>query len=159
MVRKDLPRGQDLLALVLNSLPRVGAVHLDKQPAEINKSLNPLAGLPGIPAASAGYAFPLNSDWNTHFNEKFSSLKKSKLRRNERQLSEQGAVRFEVVEQGPVRSQVMDGIIREKREWLAEKGILEFFCRSRCPGFLPLTGSVHGHRRRSSHPDIYPQRR
>ncbi|MFQ5625767.1 MAG: GNAT family N-acetyltransferase [Methyloligellaceae bacterium] len=127
---KTLPRGKDLLALVLDTLPRFDAVHLDKQPAEINKSLNPLAGLPGIPAASAGHAFPLNADWHKYFKQKFSSHQRSKLRRSERQLCEQGAVGFEVVEQGPERSQVMDGIIAEKRKWLAQKGIPDCFAEA-----------------------------
>jgi len=128
--QKTLPQGKDLLACVLAVLPRIDAVHLADQPLKIGNSLNPLAGLPGIPAASEGYAFPLNTAWHQHFKERFSAHQIRNLRRGERQLAKQGAVRFEVVEQGPERLQVMDGIIAEKRNWFADRGLPDCFAEA-----------------------------
>ena len=135
---KTLPQGKDLLAHVLAALPRIDAVHLADQPSELGNILNPLAGLPGIPAASEGHAFPLNAAWHQHFKERFSSNQRKNMRRCERRLGEQGAVRFEAVEQGPARSQVMDGIIAEKRSWFADRGIPDCFANAGVRDFFRL---------------------
>ena len=60
------------------------------------------------------------------------------MRRSERRLGEQSAVRFEIVEQGPARSQVMDGIIAEKRSWFADRGIPDCFANAGVRDFFRL---------------------
>jgi len=135
---QTLPRGKDLLARVLGALPRIDAVHLADQPLAIGNTLNPFARLPGIPAASEGHAFPLNAAWHKHFKESFSSHHRNNIRRSERQLGELGAVRFDVVEHGPVRSQVMDGIITEKRIWFADRGLPDCFANAAVREFFRL---------------------
>lgn len=124
---EDLPRGQALMTRVLATLPRVDAVHLADQPAEIGNIPNPLGGLPGVRAASPGHSFPLNGDWEAHFNERFSSSTRSKLRRAERRLTDEGMLHFAMVEPGIARIEAMDRVIHEKQKWFADRGIHNFF--------------------------------
>jgi len=124
---ENLPRGQALMTRVLAALPRVDAVHLADQPAEISNGFNPLSGLPGVKAASSGHAFPLNGNWEAHFNERFSSSSRSKLRRAERRISDEGTLDFSMVGPGSARVDALNRIIRDKQKWFTEKGIHNFF--------------------------------
>jgi CelD/BcsL family acetyltransferase involved in cellulose biosynthesis len=126
----DYPRGQALMARVLSALPRVDVVHLADQPAEISDILNPLGGLPGILAASPGHSFPLKGDWETHFNKQFSSSSRSKMRRAERRLADEGTIQFAMVEPGSTRVEAMDRVICDKQRWFTDKGIHNFFADS-----------------------------
>ena len=122
-----LPQGEDLLRVILSALPPVDVVHLDKNPEKLGSENNPLASLPSIGEASAGYSFPLSHDWNAHFTERTSKSHRHKLRRSMRRLSEEGDLTFKLIESGPERLAVLHAIIEEKKQWFAEKGIANFF--------------------------------
>ncbi len=123
----DLPQGEDLMRLILAAMPHVDLVHLNKHPVEISNQTNPLAGIAGINEASPGHTFPVSPDWDSMFDARFSSSHKSKLRRNERRLSDAGPLSFQKVESNAERLDVLDEIFRSKQEWFAEKGIQNFF--------------------------------
>ncbi len=120
------PRGEQLIAALLAVLPNVDAIYLECQPLEIGGLANPLADLPGVPAASAGYALPLNGNLENHYKSRFSPSYRSKLRRNERRLSEHGNVRFTNVGDTDERLDTVNFIIGQKRQWLAQRGIDDF---------------------------------
>lgn len=122
----DLARGDALLESILHEIPAVDAVHLADQPDTFVRGTNPLAGLAGVAAASSGYILPLQSDWEAHFKERFSSRQRSRLRSFERQLNKHGAVSFEDVRDPFRRLKIVDHMIAEKREWFADKGIPDF---------------------------------
>lgn len=121
------PTGKALLKQVLAALPRVDAIHLADQPTEIGNVANPLGDLPNVKSASPGHAFPLNSEWQAHFNERFSSKIRSNLRRSERRLADEGVLEFAFIEPGSDRIDAMDRIIRDKQKWFTDKGIHNFF--------------------------------
>jgi CelD/BcsL family acetyltransferase involved in cellulose biosynthesis len=121
--------GEDLLKQVIAALPRVDAVHLADQPTEIGIIANPLGELPNVRSASPGHAFPLNSEWEAHFKERFSSKIRSNLRRSERRLADEGALEFVIIEPGSDRIDAMDRIIRDKQKWFTDKGIHNFFAK------------------------------
>ena len=118
--------GERLLAALLAVLPDVDLVSLSGQPVEIDGMTNPLGRLPGVAAASAGYALPMNLDWQSHYRSRFSSNYRRNLRRNERRLAELGSFAFERVDHVDERLEIIDFIIGEKRKWLAERGIEDF---------------------------------
>ena len=138
----NLPRGRELLTLIRAALPRVDAVHLAAQPRKVGNFTNPLAGLPGVMAASAGHAFPLSVSWRAHYEKEFSSRQRSMLRRCERQLRKHGPLRFEAVGYGPRRAQIMDAMIGEKRLWFAEKGIPDVFANDGVRSFFRSLAQV-----------------
>lgn len=143
---RSLPRGKELLALVLDALPRVDAVHLDKQPCEIEKGFNPLAGLPGVVAASAGHAFQINTDRKTPARNQISSRFRRTLRRGQRRLADEGRLEFKVMERAPDQLDAIDNMIREKRAWFAEMGISDFFARRNMREFFQALVQLPGNR-------------
>ena len=116
-----------MLRVILSALPPVDVVHLDKNPEKLGSENNPLASLPSIGEASAGYSFPLSHDWNAHFTERTSKSHRHKLRRSMRRLAEEGDLTFKLIESGPERLAVLHAIIEEKKQWFTEKGIANFF--------------------------------
>jgi len=123
----NLPQGQDLLRIILAALPRVDALHLEKNPVILGTGSTPLASLPSIDEASAGYKFPLSHDWETHYNERFSKNHRHKIRRCVRRLADEGDFTFKKVPHGPERLAVLDAMLCEKKQWFAERGIANFF--------------------------------
>ncbi len=121
------PQGEELLQVILDALPRVDAVHLDKNPEMLGGNCNPLASLPSIGEASAGYKFPIAKDFEAQINEKLSKRHRYKLRRSMRRLADEGEVIFKKVECGPESLEVLKTIIRDKKQWFAERGITNFF--------------------------------
>jgi CelD/BcsL family acetyltransferase involved in cellulose biosynthesis len=121
------PSGKALLKQVLAALPRMDAVHLADQPTEVGNIANPIGDLPNVRSASPGHAFPLNSEWEAHFNERFSSKIRSSLRRSERRLADEGVLEFAIIEPGSPRIEAMDRVIRDKQKWFTDKGIHNFF--------------------------------
>ena len=122
-----LPQGQELLQIILNALPPVDAVHLDKNPVNHGPDSTPLASLPSINEASAGYKFPIQDDFEVQMNERLSKSHRHKLRRSMRRLAEEGNFSFKKVPHGPERLHVLDAIIGEKKQWFAERGIPNWF--------------------------------
>ena len=123
----DLPRGRKLLALLLDALPPVDAVHLANQPYDDFAGWTPLGELPGLETASAGHAFPLTEDWNRHFNARFGKKIRADLRRRERRLIEQGELALRTVTPGEDLEKALDRMIADKRRWFADRGIDDFF--------------------------------
>ncbi len=122
----DLPKGNELMHLVLEALPHIDLVHLNKLPVEIGNQFNPLAGIAGIKEASPGHTFPVSADWEAMFNAKFSSSHKHKLRRNERRLADAGSLSLKKIESRADRLKVLDEMFRSKKEWFAKRGITNF---------------------------------
>jgi len=145
-LQEALPRGNDLLALVLDALPRVDAVHLEKQPRDIENGFNPLASLPGVMAASAGHAFPLDKNCETTTQKQISSRFRRSLRSSERRLAEQGGLEFKVMERAPDQLDAVDNMISEKGEWFAEMGIANFFARQGVHEFYQALVQLPGKR-------------
>lgn len=123
----SMPRGQALLNLVLDALPTVDAVHLDKQPAAIGTFTNPLAELSGVPEASPGHSVPLSKDWEAVFEQQFSADARSKLRRSERRLGEEGNISYELVRDPAEKVRIFDRVIAQKSVYFKERGIHDFF--------------------------------
>lgn len=122
-----LPRDEALLERILNVLPEIDAVHLDKHPASVGAFTSPLAGLSRIPEASPGHSFPLGDDWEDHYKTQFTSNARAKLRRSERRLSDGGNAIFESVGGEDAKCRFMDEAIAQKAEFFDERGIPNCF--------------------------------
>ncbi len=122
----DLPKGNELMHLVLEALPHIDLVHLNKLPVEIGNQFNPLAGIAGIKEASPGHAFPVSADWEAMFNAKFSRSHKHKLRRNERRLADAGSLSLQKIESRTDRLEVLDEIFRTKKNGLPKEALRTF---------------------------------
>lgn len=131
----NLPRGDQLLAQLVGALPPVDAVHLTNQPNNDRAISHPLAELPGMEMASAGYAFPLNTDWAAHYKQRFGQRIRADLRRRERRLGERGDVRLCKVTSDEDRAAAMDRMIEDKRRWFASRGINDFLADERLRDF------------------------
>ena len=122
----NLPQGQELLRIILAALPHVDAVHLEKNPVNLGTQSAPLASLPSIDEASAGYKFPLSHDWETLYKERFSKNHRHNIRRCMRRLADEGDFTFKKIPHGPGRLAVLDAMLVEKKQWFAERGIANF---------------------------------
>lgn len=125
----DLPRGEELMSRVTAALPPIDVIHLSDQPDTLGEQLNPLGGIPGVPCASPGHILPLSAGWEAHYEAQFSSKQRSRLRNLERQLKAHDPVVIEDVTDATRRLVFLDGMIAEKQEWFAEKGIPDFFAK------------------------------
>ena len=123
---KSMPRNRALLKLILDKLPRVDAVHLDKKLVAINTFRSPLAGLMRVSEASSGHSFPLGENWEDHFNDRFSSSARSKLRRDERRIADNGDVTYKQVTDVHEKLKFTDQVISQKSDFFAERGIRDF---------------------------------
>ncbi len=125
--KSDLPRGNALFAHLAETLPPFDAVHLTNQPHDSSENGTPLANLPGMEMASAGYAFPLSEDWTAHYKRRFGRRIRADLRRRERRLGERGEVRLRDVSSDAELKAAMERMIEDKRRWFASRGIRDFF--------------------------------
>lgn len=126
-VDRSMPRDRALLKLILAKLPRVDAVHLEKQPDMIGTFKSPLTGLSRVSEASSGHSFPLGENWEDHFNEHFSSSARSKLRRDERRIADNGDARYRQISNAREKQEFTDQVITQKSDFFAERGIRNFF--------------------------------
>lgn len=122
-----LPRDGALLELILNALPELDAVHLDKQPVSIDGFASPLAGLSRIAEASPGHSFPVGNDSEDHYKTQFASRARAKLRRSERRLSEGCGAVFENIKEADAKCRYTENAIAQKTEFFAERGIANCF--------------------------------
>jgi len=142
-----LPRDKALLELILNALPEVDAVHLDKQPASIDGFASPLAGLSSISEASPGHCFPVGKDWEDHYRKQFAPRARAKLRRSESRLCEGNGATFETIKGADAKCRYTEDAIAQKAEFFAERGIADCFQASGVKAFfrhiarLPENGS------------------
>lgn len=123
----SMPRDGALLKSVLAGLPKIDAVHLEKQPETLGTFRSPLAGLLRIAEASSGHSFPLGENWEDHFNDRFSSSARSKLRRDERRIADNGEVSYKQVSERQDKLRFTDQVITQKSDFFAERGIRDFF--------------------------------
>lgn len=126
----DAPDAPDFEAFWSDVLAAVGpidVVHLAAQPTDIAGLENPLLKLPHSPAPGTAHWFPLEADWEPHYNRSFSSSSRRKLRRAYKNLSEHGDVTFSHVDSAEQRLQVLAWIMDRKRERFSELGIPDMF--------------------------------
>lgn len=124
------PGAPDFAALwtqVLAAIGRVDLVHLAAQPADIAGLDNPFRQLPNSPAAGTAHWFPLEADWEAHYNRSFSSSSRRKLRRSYKTLGQHGELTFSHVDTAEERLEVLAWIMDRKRERFAELGIADMF--------------------------------
>src|SRR5680860_429361 len=88
---------------------------------------SPLTGLSHVSEASSGHSFPLGENWEDHFNEHFSASARSKLRRDERRISDNGDARYRQVSNAREKLEFTDQVITQKSDFFAERGIRNFF--------------------------------
>jgi CelD/BcsL family acetyltransferase involved in cellulose biosynthesis len=88
-----------LWARICTVLPRHHVLRLTKIPREFHGRPNPLAWIKGArPLDLKAYGLPIYKPWDACAAAAVSSKVRSNLRRRERRLSDQGAVRFYVAE-------------------------------------------------------------
>lgn len=124
---KTLPRDGSLLKAILAKMPPVDAIHLEKLPEKIGSLTSPLAGLSCVAEASAGHSFAIGKNWEDHFNDRFSSSARSKLRRDERRIADNGKVSYKQVSDPREKLLFTDQVITQKSDFFAERGIRDFF--------------------------------
>lgn len=112
---------------ILDRIGPIDVVHLAAQAYEISGLANPFAALPHTPAAGSAHWFALKEDWESHYNNAFSSSSRRKLRRSESLLTEHGDLSFVQLDDRKDRLTVLDWIINCKRERFGELGIADMF--------------------------------
>lgn len=123
---EDAPEASAIVRLVLTCLPDVDIIHLADQPDTIGNFNNPLANLPGIMDASAGFSLPLSKDWEADYNARFSSSYRKNLRREERRLNDLGPLKFSQVDDPKARLETLRQLSAQKSVWCKAKGIPDF---------------------------------
>ena len=112
---------------VVAAVGPVDAVHLAAQPMDIAGLENPLLKLPQSPAPGTAHWFPLEADWEAHYNRSFSSSSRRKLRRSYKNLAKHGELAFAQVDTAEERLEVLAWIMDRKRERFSELGIPDMF--------------------------------
>lgn len=111
---------------ILAALPPIDAVHLACQPTDLDGQRNPLLALPHVPASDPGHAFPLDRDWQKHYETQFSATSRRELRRCERRLADTGDLVFSEARSTADRRVVFRALQKQKRERFSQLGIPDF---------------------------------
>lgn len=120
-----MPEPQALRAAILASLPPHDFIALRKMPATVTDLQNPLFTPHDQPHFCSGHAMTLPADWATVEREKSSHKHVKTIKRKARLLSQLGHVRMSVAETAAERNHILDVLIAQKNQRLAEAGFAE----------------------------------
>ena len=119
---------------LLRASPRLhfDVVDLPKMPEKIGEQKNPFLDLPTLVNPSGAYVAILGSDWESFYAAKRSGPTRKKERKQLKQLSEHGAVRFVDVQDQADIGLTLDTLITQKERSFTRMGVDNMFDR---PGY------------------------
>jgi CelD/BcsL family acetyltransferase involved in cellulose biosynthesis len=127
-----------LMSYVLERLPRVDVIALEKMPSMIGDVSNPLAMLPDTKHVYNAYVATLG-DTFTDFKKRRSAKFFSTAARKWRRLSEIAATRFSIAESPDTVTEILRVLVRQKRRQGQEVGFSDLFAR---PGYLAFYSTM-----------------
>jgi CelD/BcsL family acetyltransferase involved in cellulose biosynthesis len=122
---RPMPAPQALWDAIRSSLPSHDFVALRKMPATVMNLRNPLFDARDQPHFCSGHAMSLPNDWAAVEREKGSHKHVKTIKRKARLLSQLGQVKMSVAETAAERNRILDVLIAQKNQRLAETGFAE----------------------------------
>jgi len=111
---------------------RFDLIDLQKMPDCINGVKNPFVALPVFPHTSSGHLVELGTTWDSFYAAKRSSSTRKRERRQLRQMSDHGEVRFVRMREPAEIETTLETLFRQKSAWFARTGVANIFAR---PGY------------------------
>ncbi|MGE3627720.1 MAG: GNAT family N-acetyltransferase, partial [Hyphomicrobiales bacterium] len=118
--------GPAILEALRPHLAFADVMHLDAVPASFEDCTGPLAGLPVIADASAGYALTVLPGAEGNFQTHLSKKARGNLKRSERRLSEHGELTFTQARGEDGIARVLKALFEQKQAWCRQTGVPDF---------------------------------
>jgi CelD/BcsL family acetyltransferase involved in cellulose biosynthesis len=112
---------------VIEAIGGADVLHLTRMPADLRGVRNPFLRLTTYPNANGAHATRLAPDWETYYQSKRGKGWRRTDRSKERQLAEQGEIRFEIARDRTTLDAIVDALFEQKREGLARIGVDDMF--------------------------------
>lgn len=118
--------GPVLIEAIRPQLAFADLIHLDAVPDSLDDCPGPLAGLPLIGDAAAGYALTVMAGKGGNFQNHLSKKARGNLRRSERRLTEHGPLTFRQARGASEIRRVLQVLYDQKRTWCRKSGVQDF---------------------------------
>ncbi len=121
---------------VLDILPPVDYLHLEKQPVSLGQQPNPMMNLPCWRHPSRGHITRLKGSWNAYYKSKTRAKTRSSNRRKKKQLQKLGEFKILCPATGSELDRVVETMFLQKSQYYRELGVTDLFASEHRCRFL-----------------------
>lgn len=133
-----------LWAEILAKIGSVDAIHFTRQPCRLEEYDNPLLALSHHPAPTGAYHTVIGSDFDAYYKSKRGSRSRHTDRSKRKKLAAEGELHFAIAEGPDEIGRIVDIMLDQKAERLAEMGASNPFTPAGVPTFLKEVATAGG---------------
>jgi len=134
---------EELWPQIIDKIPNLEAINLEKQPAEWDDIENPLRFLFTNQGASQSFLMALQPDFDALYGSKRSSSSRRSARKRDKKLHTAGRVQFGLPDMGPDTANVINAMFKQQKKRLGMRGIRVVFDDTRRVFMLKLSEATN----------------